>query len=154
AVASCRRIWSSFTDERSRRAIETAERFAEGQATFDELDEACNSARHAAWEVRWDLSREAAWTATWRLLHPETVEDPEGPEQDSGVIRAFGCAAGERSRGGKVGAAVEHQAQADLLRDIVGNPFRPAPLDLFWRTPRVVRLAQTISEQLAFDRTT
>ena len=35
----------------------------------------------------------------------------------------------------------EQQEQAHLLRDIVGNPFRPATLDPAWRTSTVLALA-------------
>ena len=43
-------------DERPRRAIETARRFANGQATPDELD----AARDADWDAAWDAARAAA----------------------------------------------------------------------------------------------
>ena len=35
----------------------------------------------------------------------------------------------------------------DLLREIVGNPFRPVALDPAWRTPSVVSLAQAAYEE-------
>jgi mannitol/fructose-specific phosphotransferase system IIA component len=55
------------------------------------------------------------------------------------------------------GLAVPHEAaaQAALLRDIAGNPFRPLrvdPLWLAWNAGTVVRLAEGIYEEQAFDR--
>ena len=42
--------------------------------------------------------------------------------------------------------------QADLARDIFGNPFRPVPFDPAWRTTAVVPLAEGIYAERAFDR--
>jgi hypothetical protein len=46
----------------------------------------------------------------------------------------------------------EPQAQAALLRDIFGNPFRPVALDPSWLTSTVVALAEGIYQDRAFDR--
>jgi hypothetical protein len=46
----------------------------------------------------------------------------------------------------------DYPAQAALLRDIFGNPFRPAALDPAWRTGTVLALARGIYEDRAFDR--
>ena len=46
----------------------------------------------------------------------------------------------------------EEGAQADLLRDIIGNLFRPVSLDPAWLTPNVLELAQSIYDERAFDR--
>jgi hypothetical protein len=46
----------------------------------------------------------------------------------------------------------EARAQADLLRDIVGNPFQPFSCDSAALTPIVVDLARRIYEEHSFDR--
>jgi hypothetical protein len=48
---------------------------------------------------------------------------------------------------------VQRQTQlANILRDIVGNPFRPVQFDTPWRTANVVDLARTIYEEKTFER--
>jgi hypothetical protein len=39
------------------------------------------------------------------------------------------------------------KAQADLLRDILGNPFRPVAVSSAWLTPQVVAVAQAAYDQ-------
>jgi hypothetical protein len=46
----------------------------------------------------------------------------------------------------------ELRPQADLLRDILGSPFRPVTLNPAWRTSNVTGLAQSIYDDRAFDR--
>jgi hypothetical protein len=49
----------------------------------------------------------------------------------------------------------EAQWQANLFRHLVGNPFQPASADgswLRWNDSTVVRLAQGIYDERAFDR--
>ena len=46
----------------------------------------------------------------------------------------------------------ERQAQADLFREVFGNPFRPPAFDRRWRTADVIGLAGGIYEDRAFDR--
>jgi hypothetical protein len=43
--------------------------------------------------------------------------------------------------------AAELAAQAQLLRDVFGNPFQPVPLDRGWRTPAVASLAQAAYDE-------
>ncbi len=46
----------------------------------------------------------------------------------------------------------ERAAQADLLRDIFGNPFHPIAFDPAWRTTEVVHLARKMVEMNNFQR--
>ena len=46
----------------------------------------------------------------------------------------------------------ERTIQTARLRDIFGNPFRPASFDPPWRIHSVIGLAQTIYNERAFDK--
>jgi hypothetical protein len=156
AVACCRRAWRHLEDVRSRNAVEVGERYADGLASAEELgradgeamsalDEICTSKRYdirdvlrkapfsfprgAPAAIRWACA--AAWTAT---------EDAE---------RAAWTAEG-------VANGKELAVGCNLLRCIFGNPFhqqRPVdPSILTWNNGTVVKLAQVIYDEHAFDR--
>ena len=61
AVWCARQVQHLMTDQRSIDAIDVAERYANGQATQDEL----NAARSAAWAAAEDAAGDAAWDAAW-----------------------------------------------------------------------------------------
>lgn len=114
ACGCCRRIWNLW-DVRARNAVEAAEQFADGLADRKKLDAARTAiggtslgtravtggaARIATDADAWQAARNASRNAAW-------------------------VAANQSSTGGHWER--ERQIQASLLRDIVGNPFRPPP---------------------------
>src|SRR3954466_13128649 len=55
ACGAVRRVWHLLTDERSRRAVEVAERYAEGAVPASTLEEA----HRAAWDAHWKQDEES-----------------------------------------------------------------------------------------------
>ena len=127
--ACVRRIWHLLEDPRGRRAVEVAERYADGDASLDELREAqaivlasadamaaphpagtpdshsvLKAAAGTAWEFRSgaDPLQHAAEALTWDGLRHEVRSDRLLARKKLAEIR---------------------KTQASLLREIVGDPF-------------------------------
>ena len=63
AVWCARQVEHLMKDQRSRNALDVAERHANGLATDEELDAARDAAWAAARDAAWDAARDAAWDA-------------------------------------------------------------------------------------------
>lgn len=96
ACACARQVWHLLTDPRSRQAVEVAERFADGQATEKELDEARRVA-YASYVAANAAANDAASAAYATSYYAARTAASDAASS----------------------------AQADLLRDIVGNQKRP-----------------------------
>jgi hypothetical protein len=138
ACACCRRIAEWQAQEAGRRAVEVAERFADGEASKEELaavrPKSTILVRNAT-----VAAREVAWDAAWF---------------------AFVDAGHTAARAGNVplkwgGSAPEYAAQVRLLHDLFGNPFRPVAADpawLKWNDGAVRDLTRAIYAERASDR--
>jgi len=145
AVACCYRIWPLLTDPRSRVAVQTAEQYAEGAASQEQLRAAEEGARAAhadAFRRKGKVGASGEWAAEFAA-----VPDAWSAAQHASNF-AYVAAGDPLSEPGP-----EKAAQADLARCIFGPlPFRSVAIEASWRTVTVACLAQDICREKAFDR--
>jgi hypothetical protein len=143
ACACCRQIWRYIPDGTAQNAVEVSERYADGNATFRELQVAQRKARAVASELASDaqllmkLSKYAAKDAAEAAA--ECAQKRVGVHLVAVKARDAINATPERPR--------DYVA---LLRDIFGNPFRPATFDAAWRTDTAVSIARGMYESRDF----
>lgn len=163
ASACCRRIVHLPVDERLLQVIEASERYADGDATMDEVLAAWDATDKAVWAFNGVLSEQIALVAVRQATRDLAARDCvracqqtlEAFEQERAwlpwerrTVRWWlEMRAGVEGTVGK-----ERRIQSDLLRCIVSNPCRPTPIATAWRTPQVVALARAIDDGRAFER--
>ena len=135
ACGCARQVWGLLKDERSRTAVETAERFADGLVTRSELSPARSAARRESWlSSMWPVDWAAA--AMWSTMESARRAAEEAARR---AAKAWSMMVSARKAARK--------DQATILRDIFGNPFRCVPLAhvwLTWNNGSVPSLAQGI----------
>jgi hypothetical protein len=165
AVACCRRVDECLIAE-TRSLLEIAERVAEGTADERERRVRRDEALRAGWHpdpitrsargpakaaVAWALARrpeEAALYAAHYALNSAVALAANWKEEPVGNTPQ------ERLANWEARKARVRQVQADLLRDLFGNPFRPCAVDpfwLMWNGGTVPKLAQAIYEDRRFS---
>jgi hypothetical protein len=154
ACASCRLIWPLLADNRLRRAVEVAEAFADGLASAEDLAQAREPAQalglsegEILGRTRSDMPEWAAPRDSWRAAHAAA----SAADEDFGVP---GNACHYAAQDGK-GRDTEDAGQADLVREILGNPLRQVAADPIWlhrNNGAVRKLAQAMYDERAFER--
>jgi hypothetical protein len=165
-VACVRRVWQYVTDPGSRTLVELVECSADGLAPeaeiralpYDWLTDDCGgpgpAERHAYM---------VAGHVGYSLIGPfHGSEFPSNDWQDArsaaeGAATVVAEAADlpdddEHLPAYQSMQAKEAAAQADLLRDLFGNPVRPIAFEPRWRTADVLGLALGIDDERAYDR--
>ena len=152
-VSCCRRVAQYLSDERSINAIEVAERFADGFATFKELERAHGNARKAYSAVREKkaateyCAAAVAYEAARSDLNWTNAIESCIYGADVATMVPVAAAQGDDF-------AIKHREerhQAELLRDVLGNcpslmrPTMDAP------SQTVVDVAKTIYEGTTFE---
>jgi hypothetical protein len=147
ACACCRALWPVLMDERSRRAVELTERCLDGEPDDEEWGPA-REAANAAWNAIRTPAGEAD-RATTQVRKAAAVVlraawgDVEGVVEESATVASWASLAEN--------PAAARADQVSILRDLIGNPFRPIPFDKSWLTSTVVSLARTIYDARSFE---
>src|SRR5262245_5192009 len=137
-VACCRRIWHRLPqgpDEFNHYAVEVAERFADGRASRQELDQA--TPLFTQYCIRNEPLEGNHAFQTWQVILPDAYA--------AATLAAWAAACAVEDEAG------ERKAQAVLLRDIFGNPFRPVAFSDSWRTDTAMTLARQMYESRDFS---
>ena len=143
-VAFCRSDWTDATPAGLRRVVDVAERFADGLASVDEM------AAVAEWLSARANDRPSAWSDEWSAAY-HLVRHPGEWRSGHGVRASVTVVSQMASRVGRWPAAIgTRAAHADIVRDILGNPFRPVAFAPEWRTADAAGLAEAIYERRAF----
>jgi hypothetical protein len=140
ACACCRHLWDQLPPA-GRVAVETAERFADGQTSAEELTNAAT----AASRIRGLATSAAVWAGvSVARTGARMVVDIVGQAAASRPGTLFDAAEWE----------AEHCRQVAVLRDIFGNPFLPvslAPAWRGWQNGTIPKLAEAIYQDRRFE---
>jgi hypothetical protein len=149
--ACARRVWELVPEGPCREAVELGERLCEGGDVAKRI-----AALHNGWLDSGPLSRRHAAHAATACV--ETNLRWAASVGAQSAARAAGWALEEAGGGSEKmqtydrGMAEEERAQAALLREVFGNPFRSTAVDPRWLTSTVVALARGAYEDRAFER--
>jgi hypothetical protein len=168
ACACCHQV-SGLLTEASRAALVVAERYADTSTRDEAVEAAADGARRAleaahrsdqmpsgflaAAAVTFCLDASRFRLAAFMVTGCRSPSEPQSDAKWGHEPVATLLARGRLNREAESRRVAEyHRQQALLLRDIIGNPFRPVTTDPSWLTSAVVSLARGIYTDRAFDR--
>ena len=144
AVACCRRVWHLLSDERSRNAVEVAERYADGLANREEVLLALSGARKVpdymrqVRGIRYQTPKlAAALSLSLNAEHKFLIH----------VAGNAACLTEAKNNPDEQ----EQRIQVQLLDDIFANPFHPITLSPSWLTSTVIALANQMYDTRDFS---
>ena len=130
-----------------------AEGFADENVTQEQLNEAGYAASDAYQDSLGTRAADLAHAA-FAAAAPDDYTDPDFVAAETAPHDSANAAAtltvDDMSDAWRAARATESAAQAALLRDIFGNPFRPVAFSPAWRTDTAVALAQQMYDAREF----
>lgn len=140
-------------DERCKQAVRVLEQFADGGASFEQF--------HASWEgslgaldaITGDPSEQRWYYASLYAADSVALALNPRPADNIAAVAARCCHAlvtATESGSEQDKRTHEQNRQIALIRDIFGNPFRPASVDPSWLTSTVVILARQMYDSRDF----
>ncbi len=164
AVACCRRIWCLLADERSRHAVEVAERFADGSVDETELGSATllrdfpsHTLRDAAFLTAVPQCHRPSQLHRYGIFDLARLDEEAHQRIESIYLSGFRFPADVAlavARRVAVDSPAEPPIQAVLLRCLLGSlPFRAVSLDpawLSWQRGLVVSMARRMYDSRVF----
>jgi hypothetical protein len=141
ALACCRRVEARLTHPLSRRALALAERYADGLATDEDMGALAS-------QFMGEYNARLAGSSVWYWNAAKTTDLNAAYAMTRAVFPARAALAAVEAARDK---SKERSIQCQLLRCILGNPFRPPPaLEprlLAWQRGTVVHLAEAIYQE-------
>jgi hypothetical protein len=147
ACSCCRRVWEALPGEGSREAVEIAERYADGREDDESLSRAQAIAASEINPEAFDKENPAFWATSPSMSVDNCI-------QCSGWSVSFASPSNVPWDSPEVQTVQEQERimQAGMLRCVFGNPFRRAGTLREFRTEAMIRLAEEIYREQAFDR--
>jgi len=136
-AARARQQWDLLKNDRYKRAVDLAERFADGKASIEELEQ----------------GKQGIWGISVQEFRQRTPEEMRAsPSRLCAFWRSGKGAASDVTCCLK--GSAEARVQIDILRCLFGNPFRPVAFEAAWRTPTVRSLAEAAYQERSLPRGT
>jgi hypothetical protein len=133
-----RLVWDMIQADDIRLAVEMSDARADKKISQQELE-----------HHRYPMTRPSDNVWTWLAVAIQSLATPSlNPSYVAWQVRT--STENDIYRHARRG--IPCRAQAELVREVVGNPFHPVAFDRRWRTEDTVGLARGIYEDRAFDR--
>lgn len=150
-LACCSLIENLDSDEDCARAIELAEQVVAGVASADEVADLRSRMKERFLAIC--AGEEEYPFGNWKLGAAQSLlQDDDDFLTDAPIMAGDADLLGVWNSAVSAPGEAEHQNLADLLREVLGNPFIPFEFDPSWRTATVVETATSIYEEKQFDR--
>jgi hypothetical protein len=156
SVGCCRHVEHALTDPRSLHALNVFERYVDRAATEVERQEILDSAAEVNETARRSDGHHIAAQAVYEAIFDVVSDEFKNARVVAmDIARAAKVVAYELQDDVSAGSnaqQAEREYQAELVREMFGNPFRPVTFDPAWHTSDVMLLANGIYAERAFDR--